>query len=147
MGSAAVQLVHSMALCVWQRPIDCLWHSTLTASDGACCTPPDGASSKLPVAESDTGWDLVAAEQVPEGLDLAVQKMKKGETAEVTLAPRYAFGAEGAQRPSGTVPPDATVTYTVQLKEFESVSGLCASHLHWASARMKCRSSTRRQAD
>jgi FKBP-type peptidyl-prolyl cis-trans isomerase len=58
---------------------------------------------------------------VPEGLDLAVQKMKKGEMAEVTLAPRYAFGSEGAQRPSGTVPPDATITYTVQLKEFDNV--------------------------
>jgi FKBP-type peptidyl-prolyl cis-trans isomerase len=63
----------------------------------------------------------VAAEQVPEGLDLAVQKMKRGEVAEVTLAPRYAFGAEGAQRAAGAVPPDAPVTYTVELKEFENV--------------------------
>ena len=71
---------------------------------------------------SDTGWDIsVAAEQVPEGLDLAVQKMKRGETAEVTLAPRYAFGAEGAQRAAGAVPPDASVTYTVELREFENV--------------------------
>lgn len=62
-----------------------------------------------------------AAEQVPEGVDLAVQKMKKGETAEVTLSPQYAFGAEGAQQPGGAVPPNATVTYTVQLQEFDNV--------------------------
>lgn len=45
---------------------------------------------------------------MPEGLDLAVQKMKKGETAEITLTPQY----------SGR---DAAVTYTVQLQDFENV--------------------------
>lgn len=65
---------------------------------------------------------MLTAEQVPEGLDLAVQKMKKGETAEITLSPQYAFGAGCAQRGSDAVPPGATVMYTVQLKDFENVS-------------------------
>ena len=64
---------------------------------------------------------MAAAEQVPEGVDLAVQKMKQGETAEVTIAPQYAFGAEGAQRPGGAVPPDATVVYTIELHSFQNV--------------------------
>lgn len=34
------------------------------------------------------------AGEVVEGLDLAVQKMKKGEKAELTIAPQYAFGDE-----------------------------------------------------
>ncbi len=85
-------------------------------------TVPLEAGVAAALRSPDTGWDAVAAEQVPEGLDLAVQKMKRGEVAEVTLAPRYAFGAEGARRSSGAVPPDASVTYTVELKEFENVS-------------------------
>lgn len=64
------------------------------------------------------------AGQVPEGVDLAVLKMKKGETAEVTIAPKYAFGAKGAQRQAGAVPADATVVYTVTLKDFENVGHL-----------------------
>jgi tetratricopeptide (TPR) repeat protein len=91
--------------------------------------PNQGASVKAHVVGrlldgavfEDADLDFVTdEEQVPEGLDLAVQKMKRGEAAEVTLAPRYAFGAEGAQRSSGAVPPDASVTYTVELKEFEN---------------------------
>ena len=35
---------------------------------------------------------LPAAGQLLDGLDLAVQKMKQGERALVTVAPRYAFG-------------------------------------------------------
>lgn len=62
-----------------------------------------------------------AAEQVPEGLDLAVQKMKKGESAEVTLSPKYGFGATDTQRPQGVVPANSTVIYTVELLDFENV--------------------------
>ncbi len=36
----------------------------------------------------------LCAGQVPEGLDLAVLKMKQGERALVTIAPQYAFGEQ-----------------------------------------------------
>ena len=55
----------------------------------------------------------VGAEEVCEGLDLAVAKMKKGERAEITLAPQWAFGAAGATKPLAPVPPNAAVTYEV----------------------------------
>jgi FKBP-type peptidyl-prolyl cis-trans isomerase len=116
----------SLTLCVVPAGICCgagSWaaNTTANAQVGRKRVLPE-AGVAAPLRSTDTGWGAVAAEQVPEGLDLAVQKMKRGEVAEVTLAPRYAFGAEGAQRAAGAVPPDASVTYTVELKEFENVS-------------------------
>ena len=63
------------------------------------------------------------AEQVPEGVELTIQKMKPGETAEVALPASLAFGQEGATRPGGTapVPAGAEVTYTIQLQDVQNV--------------------------
>lgn len=41
--------------------------------------------------------------------------MKLGEVAEVLVNPRFAYGARGM----GSIPSDATITYTVELKEIE----------------------------
>lgn len=54
-----------------------------------------------------------------EGVEKAVEKMKKGETARILIKPEYAFGAEGNSELQ--VPPNATVEYTVTLKQFERV--------------------------
>lgn len=56
-------------------------------------------------------------EQVPEGLDLALMKMKKGERALVTITdPKLAFGAAGHQGRLAAVPPDASpVIYDIAL--------------------------------
>ena len=54
-----------------------------------------------------------STEEVVAGLDRAVQKMKMGEKAEITIAPQHAFGAEPATKPLGTVPANSTVVYEV----------------------------------
>ncbi|XP_029172556.1 peptidyl-prolyl cis-trans isomerase FKBP8 [Nylanderia fulva] len=55
--------------------------------------------------------------EVIQGLDLAIALMDVGEVAEIVVDPRFAYGNLG-KRP---IPPDATITYTVELKasEFE----------------------------
>lgn len=52
-----------------------------------------------------------------EGLELGVMRMKKGETALLTMQPHYAFGATGGQGAMKPVPADAIVTYEVTLKD------------------------------
>lgn len=62
-----------------------------------------------------------AADQLPEGLELAVLKMKVGETCEVAIQPRYAFGDAASKQPLAVVPPQATVIYTVELVSMTKV--------------------------
>nr|XP_043635861.1 peptidyl-prolyl cis-trans isomerase FKBP62-like [Erigeron canadensis] len=57
-------------------------------------------------------------EQVIDGLDRAVMTMKKGEVALLTIAPEYAFGSAGSVQDLAAVPPNATVTYEVELVSF-----------------------------
>ncbi|KAL0100837.1 hypothetical protein PUN28_019311 [Cardiocondyla obscurior] len=49
--------------------------------------------------------------EVVQGLDLALALMKVGEIAEIVVNPRFAYGKLG----TADVPPDSTVTYTVEL--------------------------------
>eukprot|EP00250_Pteridium_aquilinum_P013605 c21449_g1_i1 orf=550-2310(-) len=58
-------------------------------------------------------------EQVILGLDKAVASMNKGEVAEVTIAPEYGFGDVETQRALAVVPPKSTLTYEVELVEFQ----------------------------
>ncbi|CAM8988812.1 unnamed protein product [Rhodiola kirilowii] len=58
-------------------------------------------------------------EQVIDGLDKAVMKMKKGEVALVTIAPEYAFGSVESQQDLAVVPPNSTVFYEVELVSFD----------------------------
>ncbi len=62
------------------------------------------------------------SEQLPEGVDLAVQKMKAGERNLVTIQPDYGFGAREYQGARGTVPPNSTLTYDITLVSFKNVS-------------------------
>ncbi|XP_022979737.1 peptidyl-prolyl cis-trans isomerase FKBP62-like [Cucurbita maxima] len=57
-------------------------------------------------------------EQVIEGLDLAVKKMKKGEVAMVTIHPKYAFGSSDSSQDLAVVPANSTVHYEVELVSF-----------------------------
>ncbi|CAM8999979.1 unnamed protein product [Rhodiola kirilowii] len=57
-------------------------------------------------------------EQVIDGLDKAVMKMKKGEVALVTVAPEYAFGSVESHQQLSVVPPNSTVFYEVELVSF-----------------------------
>lgn len=58
-------------------------------------------------------------EQVIEGLDRAVMKMKKGEVALVAISPEYAFGSSESQQELAVVPPNSTVYYELELVSFE----------------------------
>lgn len=59
-------------------------------------------------------------EQVCEGLDLGVMKMKKGEKALICVQPQYGFGAAGHSGRLAVVPPSTAVTYEVELLDFEN---------------------------
>ncbi|XP_034251237.1 FK506-binding protein 59-like isoform X2 [Thrips palmi] len=54
---------------------------------------------------------------VPDGIEIALQKFKKGEKSILKLKPEYAFGEAG--KPEFQIPPGATVEYEVELKSFE----------------------------
>lgn len=58
-------------------------------------------------------------EQVIEGLDRAVLKMKKGEVALLSIAPEYAFGSLESKQDLAVVPPNSTVYYEVELLSFD----------------------------
>ena len=60
--------------------------------------------------------------EVPEGLDLAVMKMKKGEVAVVTVEPGYGYGEEGwPAAPKAAVPGGTALSYEVTLLDFTKV--------------------------
>ncbi|KAG5406565.1 hypothetical protein IGI04_012684 [Brassica rapa subsp. trilocularis] len=58
-------------------------------------------------------------EQVIDGLDKAVLKMKKGEVALVTIDPEYAFGSTESKQELAVVPPNSTLYYEVDLVSFD----------------------------
>lgn len=56
-------------------------------------------------------------ENVIEGVEIAIQKMRIGEIARITIKSKYAFGSEGHAK--FKIPADATVEYEITLNEFE----------------------------
>ena len=48
-------------------------------------------------------------------------KMKPGEKAEITIAPKYAWKDRAFEAPQGVVPKGATVVYTVELVSIDKV--------------------------
>lgn len=57
-------------------------------------------------------------EQVVDGLDKAVKKMKKGEIALITIQPEYAFGAFDSPQELAVVPGNSIVYYEVEMVSF-----------------------------
>ncbi|KAG5334745.1 FKBP8 isomerase, partial [Acromyrmex charruanus] len=53
--------------------------------------------------------------EIVQGLDLTIVLMELGEIAEIKIDPRFAYGTRG----EGSIPPNATITYTVELKAIE----------------------------
>ncbi|KAK4747182.1 hypothetical protein SAY87_026219 [Trapa incisa] len=58
-------------------------------------------------------------EQVIDGLDKSVMKMKKGEVALLTISPEYAFGSSGSKHDLALIPPNSTVYYEVEMVSFD----------------------------
>uniref|UniRef100_A0A2R5LG15 peptidylprolyl isomerase n=1 Tax=Ornithodoros turicata TaxID=34597 RepID=A0A2R5LG15_9ACAR len=52
------------------------------------------------------------------GVELAIQKMKKGEKSLFRITSKFAFGSEGHKE--WDIPPNATVDYIIHLKSFEN---------------------------
>lgn len=56
--------------------------------------------------------------EVVHGLDMAIKLMNVGELAEVVVSSRFAYGEQGLkneQQPAKSIPPNAKITYTVEL--------------------------------
>ncbi|XP_035917064.1 peptidyl-prolyl cis-trans isomerase FKBP8 [Anopheles stephensi] len=68
--------------------------------------------------------------EVVQGLDMALKLMNEGEVAEVIVNPRFAYGELGLKDPTEldpvirTVPPNATITYTVTLVSMREESDI-----------------------
>uniref|UniRef100_A0A182PMV5 peptidylprolyl isomerase n=1 Tax=Anopheles epiroticus TaxID=199890 RepID=A0A182PMV5_9DIPT len=70
--------------------------------------------------------------EVVQGLDMALKLMNEGEVAEVVVNPRFAYGELGLKDPTEqdpvirTVPPNSTITYTVELVSMQEESDIDA---------------------
>lgn len=68
--------------------------------------------------------------EVVQGLDMALKLMNEGEVAEVTVNARFAYGELGLKDPTEhdpvirSVPPNSTVTYTVELVAMQEESDI-----------------------
>uniref|UniRef100_U5ER18 peptidylprolyl isomerase n=1 Tax=Corethrella appendiculata TaxID=1370023 RepID=U5ER18_9DIPT len=99
----------------------------LTVGEGKK-TPNDGAFVKIHLIgqynekifeERDVEFHIGEGEDsnIISGVELALEKFKKGETSKLIIKPHYAFGPEGNKE--FEIPENATVEYTVTLNEFE----------------------------
>lgn len=61
---------------------------------------------------------VVDEEQVIAGLDKAVETMKTGEIALITIGPEYGFGNIETQRDLAVIPPNSTLIYEVEMISF-----------------------------
>lgn len=91
-------------------------------------TPTDGALVKVHLKgtfdakvfdERDVEFNLGegSEQNIIEGVEIAIEKMKKSETARVIIKSEYAFGKTGNSE--FNIPENATVEYTITLNEFE----------------------------
>lgn len=65
---------------------------------------------KFPLGEGE-------ADGIPEGVEVALGRFKKGEKSKIKLKSKYAF--KDAGKPEYNIPPNANVEYVVELKNFE----------------------------
>lgn len=54
---------------------------------------------------------------IPDGVEQALLKFKKGERSIIKLKPSYGFGSAGNEQ--FTIPPNASLEYEIELKNFE----------------------------
>ncbi|XP_050515594.1 FK506-binding protein 59 [Diabrotica virgifera virgifera] len=101
----------------------------ITAGEGYS-TPNDGAQVEVHLIgkhdgrifdERDAAFAVGEASEanVISAIDIAIQKFKKNETSRLIVHPKYAFGANASQE--FNIPANATVEYTVTLRNFEKL--------------------------
>ena len=71
--------------------------------------------------ERDVMFSLGEGEDIGiiEGIEMALEKFNSGEKSKLIIKSQYAFKTAG--KPEFNIPPNATVQYTVTLKNFEKV--------------------------
>ena len=74
-------------------------------------------ASATPFEEKNNFEFVVGAEETILGIDIAVQKMKKGEKSLLNIKPQYAYGAQGNE--ALHVPANASVQYELELVDYE----------------------------
>ncbi|XP_059154414.1 peptidyl-prolyl cis-trans isomerase FKBP4-like isoform X2 [Physella acuta] len=96
-------------------------YKTTTPADFASVTIKYSAKIDQQVIIEDTTTTFTLGEvedpKIVIGLETAIKKMKSQERSRIVLSPFYAFGKDGNQELN--VPPNATVTYEVELISFE----------------------------
>lgn len=101
----------------------------LTAGEGQS-TPGEGDHVELHVVgvhegrvfdERDVQFDLIEAGEFElcRGVQLAVEKMHRMETARLVIKPKFAYGVVGHEKYG--IPANATIEYTVTLKAYTSI--------------------------
>lgn len=101
--------------------------SVITEGEGYS-TPGDGSAVEVNIIgkynggifdERDVKFEIGDgdAADIVEGLEIALQKFKKGEKSRIILTPEFAFGSKGSA--ALNIPPNSTVEYEVTLKSFE----------------------------
>lgn len=73
----------------------------------------------LSPSENQDKWFV--PEQVVDGLDRAIQKMKKGEKSLIIVDPEYGFGSVETKGDLATIPPGSTLHFEVELVSFVKV--------------------------
>ena len=68
------------------------------------------------VSEESGGVIMVLSSQVIAGWDDGVAKMSKGQRAKLTISPDMGYGAQGVP---GTIPPNSTLVFDVELLDFK----------------------------
>ena len=68
------------------------------------------------VSEERGGVIMVLSSQVIAGWDDGVAKMSKGQRAKLTISPDMGYGAQGVP---GTIPPNSTLVFDVELLDFK----------------------------
>ena len=91
---------------------------TARLEDGTVFDTTDTQSGSSTGADGPSMTFVQDEESIVACIDMAVLKMKKGEVAEIKSSSQWAFGAEGKAFEAATVPPNANVTYEVELISF-----------------------------
>ncbi|KAH8096245.1 peptidyl-prolyl cis-trans isomerase [Aureococcus anophagefferens] len=78
-------------------------------------------------------FTLGVAASIP-GFDEAVMDMQAGEKRIVIVPPNLAYGKQGTEAVGGVIPPDATLIYTLELRDLAPLEPLTAEQKTWMAA-------------